>query len=217
VAVNSREALRTHDLLLFRLAGYERAVPDWVDREGDSAWAVVRRQAATRTGMIASGLRGRERFERAAVEIRESDVVRVVSPEDLRFQTVDDLPASGVRESFEIIKANAREWFCAMAWGPTGSLGFQLATRWPVVRESSDLDIILRADAFITPEDARSILGRLGDLPCRVDCLLETPSGAVALAEWAMSSNTAVLLRTARGPVLAKDPWSADVGERAAS
>ena len=205
--MNTESALRTHDLVLFPSAGYEDELPGWVDRGDGYSWAVVRRQKPSREGMVAAGVRGRQRSERKAIELRVDDVLRKASPEDLISTDALDLPASGVRESFETIAAHSATWFGGRAWGPTGSVGFQLATQLPVVRESSDLDLIVRVDAYLAPSEARSILDSLAKLPCRVDCLLETAFGAVALAEWVGSSNSDVLLRTATGPFLTKDPW----------
>ena len=51
---------------------------------------------------------------------------------------------------------------------------------------------------------AAALLDRLADLPARVDVLLETPTGAVALAEYAAGD---CLLRTPTGPRLVRDPW----------
>jgi phosphoribosyl-dephospho-CoA transferase len=208
MVMNTEPALRTHDLLLFPAAAYDDELPDWVDREDGYSWAVVRRQKPTREGIIAAGLRGRQRSERKAIELRVDDVLRKASPEDLVSPDALGLSASGVRESLETIAAHSATWFGGRAWGPTGSVGFQLATQLPVVRESSDLDLIVRVDAYLAPSEARSILDNLAKLPCRVDCLLEMAFGAVALAEWAGSSNSDVLLRTANGPSLTKNPWS---------
>ena len=41
---------------------------------------------------------------------------------------------------------------------------------------------------------------------CRLDILLETPLGGVALVDWAASAPR-VLLKTAAGPQLVRDPW----------
>lgn len=207
MVMNTESALRAHDLLLFPAAAYDGELPDWVDREDGYSWAVVRRQKPTREGMIAAGLRGRQRSERKAIELRVDDIVRTVSPEGLVSLDAVGLSAPGVRGSLETIAAHSASWFGGRTWGPTGSVGFQLATQLPVVRESSDLDLIVRVDAYLAPSEARSILDSLAKLPCRVDCLLETAFGAVALAEWAGSSNSDVLLRTATGPFLTKDPW----------
>jgi len=46
----------------------------------------------------------------------------------------------------------------------------------------------------------------LADANIRTDAQIETPGGAVALAEYAVASGS-VLVRTADGPRLVTDPW----------
>jgi phosphoribosyl-dephospho-CoA transferase len=53
----------------------------------------------------------------------------------------------------------------------------------------------------------------LSSLPVRIDALLETPNGAVSLAEYSTSVGT-MLLRSALGPRLVPDPWSAQLEAR---
>ena len=49
-------------------------------------------------------------------------------------------------------------------------------------------------------------------LPARIDVLLETPTGAVVLAEYA-EDNRLIMQRTAAGPRLVSDPWLASMSE----
>jgi phosphoribosyl-dephospho-CoA transferase len=57
-------------------------------------------------------------------------------------------------------------------------------------------------------DDAARLQAELSSLPVRIDVLLETPNGAVSLAEYSASVG-AMLLRSALGPRLVPDPWSA--------
>jgi phosphoribosyl-dephospho-CoA transferase len=198
---------RTHDLVLFRTRPYGTGIPEWVDLIEGCAWAVVRRQRLASEGMIAAGLRGRERGERVAIDIRASDVVSLVSPESLASPAPAAITNPSISRAISTISTNSFAWFGDRTWGPVGSVGFALATRLPVVRESSDLDLIVRAPDRVSAAEARAILSALDTLPCRVDCLLETANGAVALAEWAASAGGDVLQRTAAGPHLTRDPW----------
>jgi phosphoribosyl-dephospho-CoA transferase len=92
-------------------------------------------------------------------------------------------------------------------WGPGGSVGFELASGVPSTTRDSDLDLVLSADEQLARTDATRLHADLSTLPVRIDLLLETPNGAVALAEYAQGS--AMLLRSAQGPRLVRDPWSA--------
>jgi phosphoribosyl-dephospho-CoA transferase len=51
------------------------------------------------------------------------------------------------------------------------------------------------------------VLSGFISLPATVDVLLETPNGAVALAEY-VSALRPILLRTTTGARLATDPWA---------
>jgi phosphoribosyl-dephospho-CoA transferase len=95
--------------------------------------------------------------------------------------------------------------FLGLAWGPTGSVGFELATGTAVVGPASDLDVVVRAPEPWSHVRARELADDLARLPVRVDTQLDTPSGAVALAEYARGGR--VLLRTPDGPKLTNDPW----------
>jgi phosphoribosyl-dephospho-CoA transferase len=95
--------------------------------------------------------------------------------------------------------------FLGLAWGPTGSVGFELATGVAVADPASDLDVVVRAPEPWSLARARELTDGLARLPVRVDTQLDTPSGAVALTEYARGGR--VLLRTPDGPKLVNDPW----------
>jgi phosphoribosyl-dephospho-CoA transferase len=98
-------------------------------------------------------------------------------------------------------------------WGPGGSVGFELASGVPSATADSDLDLMLCADRPMARRDAALLHADLSKLPVRIDLLLETPHGAILLAEYATAQDV-TLLRSAHGPRLVRDPWSAD-GSRA--
>jgi phosphoribosyl-dephospho-CoA transferase len=97
------------------------------------------------------------------------------------------------------------------SWGPTGSVGFELVSRKPVVTATSDLDLLIRAPKTLSRERATQMLSELESharhVGIRVDVQLETPAGGVALAEWA-AGKPRVMARHARGPSLVADPWA---------
>jgi phosphoribosyl-dephospho-CoA transferase len=95
-------------------------------------------------------------------------------------------------------------------WGPGGSVGFELASGVPAATPNSDLDIVLDAAASMARADAAALHAALSALAVRIDVLLETPNGAVALAEYASSAG-AILLRSPQGARLARDPWRTDL------
>jgi phosphoribosyl-dephospho-CoA transferase len=99
------------------------------------------------------------------------------------------------------------ELFAALglAWGPTGSVGFELATGVAAASTDSDLDVVVRAPEPLPLGNAREIADYLNRLPVRVDAQLDAPVGAVTLADYV--SGGRILLRTPDGPILIRDPW----------
>jgi phosphoribosyl-dephospho-CoA transferase len=96
-----------------------------------------------------------------------------------------------------------------LLWGPTGSVGFELATGLATATPASDLDLLIRAPERLSTAKAEVLLERLSAAPCRVDVQLETPTGAVSIAEYARGEKP-ILVRQTGGPVLVDDPWDPD-------
>ena len=190
-----------HDLLRIAdpgtyLTGSE---PVWVRTSLAAApWVVVRRSTAP-AGQLAVGVRGRSRHERHALLMPIEAAIACRRPEDLRPMAANGparTPAlSALRKAIPILHD------LGLAWGPTGSVGFELATGRPTTTATSDLDLLVRAESLPTPAWAANLISRLSALPVRVDCQLQTPNGAAALAELATGPRTLVL-RTSGGPQL---------------
>jgi phosphoribosyl-dephospho-CoA transferase len=92
-------------------------------------------------------------------------------------------------------------------WGPTGSVGYELATGIAAVTATSDIDLVVRAPHEVSRQRARLLLVELASLPIRIDVQIETPSGAIALAEY-VAGGTQIAFRTVDGPRLVNDPWA---------
>lgn len=210
---------RAHDLLW--LDGPDAftpasEAPAWLDAAWLARSPVVVRREVVAPGRVPVGVRGLERHQRCAGYVGTGRVVECVTPAMLaRFQ---DRPLS---EPCAALRATARDWPCMAAllsvapqldaldldWGPTGSAGFWLATGLPVLRPTSDLDLVVRAPT--RPGDA--VLAVLAALQktaaCQLDIQVDTGSGGFALAEL-MKGAERVMLKTASGPVLTADPWA---------
>lgn len=209
-----RPELGTHALL--RIAAPEvlqcdTPPPEWVVQELRRApWVVVRR-ASVREGLIPVGVRGAPRCMRFAAWLAPGEVRQALSPLELaarrgwrahpRAALVPALAALGkVKECMQRVGL-------ASCWGPTGSVGFELASGCATATPHSDLDLMVQADAPLAGEAAAAVLAEFISLPVTVDVLLETPYGAVALAEY-VSAPRPILLRTAAGGRLTSDPWA---------
>jgi phosphoribosyl-dephospho-CoA transferase len=167
----------------------------------------VVRRARTPSGLIPVGVRGSARSERLAAFLAPAAVAARVTPEDLA-------AARGWRHAFRTrwpgafrVLDTVDELFSSLGltWGPTGSVGFELATEVAVAGSASDLDVVVRAPKPWSLVRARELADDLARLPVCVDTQLDTPTGAIALAEYARGCR--ILLRTPDGPRLVNDPW----------
>lgn len=209
--MNAPAPVRPHDLLWgLSVAALPADAPAWVFDVIEQGHPVVVRRAQVAAGWIAVGVRGRVREQRFATQMLSADITRRVIPEQLTDVCAGsgDGPAlSALRQIHGLMNA------LQLPWGVTGGAGFQLATGVPVLHQDSDLDLILRAPEFFTRERAARLSDALAAAACRIDLQLQTPSGAVALREWAGSSRQ-VLLKADDGARLVSNPWLPE--ERAA-
>jgi phosphoribosyl-dephospho-CoA transferase len=202
--------VRPHDMLrLTSGAGlrHEESAPAWVPTSlARAPWVVVRR-ARGPAGLIPVGVRGSTRAERFAALLAPDAVAVRVTPEDLVAERVWHHMPRARRMGASRVLDTLDELFSSLGlvWGPTGSVGFELATGVAAVGTASDLDVVVRAPEPWPSESTREIADHLSRLPTRVDAQLDTPVGAVMLAEYARGGR--VLLRTPDGPRLTWDPW----------
>jgi phosphoribosyl-dephospho-CoA transferase len=203
--------IATHDLLrvsdLKDLVCHDEA-PSWVTESLEYAPYVVVRRALTLNEMAPVGVRGSQRHQRYAAYLRYDSIQERVTPEQLgreqgwlRNQRLLEIPALNALNSVTAIMDHF-----PLGWGPTGSVGFELASQRPTTTAASDLDLIVRAPDRISRELTRSLYTSLSHLTCRIDVHVETPYGAVSLAEL-MNDRGPFLRRQFPGPVLVVDPW----------
>lgn len=204
---------RPHDLLW--LADASALVPlsplpywasaDWIA----AAPVVVRRQKLADAALLPVGLRGRERSERLAACVPLAAVARCVSPEMLARQSTD-IASNGIAALEALTMSRALLDDIGLPWGPTGGVGFMLATGLPVLHAQSDLDLVLRAPS---PLDRRqtSLLSKLmRSAACRIDLQIDTGFGGFSFTEW-LAGRDRILLKTDTGPLLTRDPWQVEV------
>ncbi len=193
---------RPHDLLWGMPAA---ALPDhspaWARQVLAAGMPVVVRRAQCAAGWVAVGVRGQGREQRLGVHLRLADLQRQLGPEALRWQGESPWPAlQALASAAPVLDATG------LAWGPTGGVGYHLATGSDVLHLGSDLDLVLRTPRYLARSMARDLLDILDRGPCRIDVQLETPAGAIALREWA-SGAARVLLKSNHGARLLADPW----------
>jgi phosphoribosyl-dephospho-CoA transferase len=212
--------MRAHDLL--RISGVadlvyvgselpEKRFPLWVERSLQKAPFVVVRRADLFDGMIPVGVRGSLRQQRSAAYLAPESIRNRITPEQLASNRgwlanarIEEIPGLKVLARIEEKLANL-----PLVYGPTGSIGFELASGLPTATSTSDLDLLIRAPERLPMQLAQELITVFFGSPCRVDAQLETPRGAISLAEYARGQ-TPLLLRQNGGPVLVGDPWSKD-------
>ena len=196
--------IRPHDLLFARGPDAFRAAgprPGWLDAQ---APLVVRREG-TAPGIAAVGARGLHRNERCKGDIALADVADIVTPRMLA-QRLPDRPDHDAPPCIAALHALApRLDALDVDWGPAGGAGYWLACGLPVLRATSDLDLLVR----LPRRPSRATLAALAALPegqpCRIDLQVDTGAGGFALAEYVRGGG--VLLKTDAGPRLVADPW----------
>jgi hypothetical protein len=117
-------------------------------------------------------------------------------------------PPLAQKRPFTAVQQLVERWRdLSLPWGPTGSVGFELATGCPVTTDSSDLDIVIRAEERVSLEQARSLCEHASGIQTKLDIRVETPDCGFALQEYAYTSS-AMLLRYPDGSRIGVDPWT---------
>lgn len=181
--------------------------PAWVNRELPRCpWAVIRRVRGP-TGLIAVGVRGEMRNERWGGYIPQHAVKQIVEPREL-LQVARCSSRIDRTSPIQLLEEVIDRWQgLALPWGPTGSVGFELASGHRVTTELSDLDVVIRASRRLSVECARLLWERVRGLRPRVDVRVETPMCGFALEEYARRPLSQILLRYPDGARIGDDPW----------
>ncbi len=199
---------RPHDLLWgLRPEHLPQEAPAWARAALGGHVPVVVRRAPAEPGWVAVGVRGAAREQRYATWMCLSEISRLVSPQAVartgRWRSHAQPQWSALRALNQMAP---RLDDLGLAWGVTGSRGFELASGISAAHPDSDLDLSLRVPHQLSRAEARTLCALLDQAPGRIDLQLETPHGAVALREWAGEAPR-VLLKTQNGPLLVSDPW----------
>lgn len=199
-----------HDLLAAPASAvtFERNPPHWVHKSLSKRPVVVVRRAECTDGTVPVGVRGSRRAERIAATLPLSEITECIRPEDLVARRAWlSVPRMAILPHFEVLEKLRRLLEpLALTWGPTGGMGYELATKSPCLTAQSDIDIVLRASAPMARSDASTLIAAFAALRVPIDAQLDTGFGAVSLLEFA-SARDRFLMRTCVGPRLVFDPW----------
>jgi phosphoribosyl-dephospho-CoA transferase len=203
-----------HDLLLVKSMTIEEACiaePAWVGHAlGKYPWVVARR-ATSPKDRIAVGVRGQERQQRWGGFVRKDQIVKAIAPWHLRIGLAETMRLSlPAMQSLRFLETELAS--LSNDWGPGGSVGYELASRAPVVTQGSDLDLVISAPDRFDREFAQHLLKKIALAPAKVDVRIETPWCGFSLEEYVRGNSEKLLVRTSTGPRLTTDPWTQRVG-----
>jgi len=182
---------RPHDWLRLRPREsliLDAPAPPWVAAFlSETPWVVVRR-GEIRNDVIPVRVRGLARDQHFDARISTSAVAYRSTPEDLAGRRCDPWRTAQVPAQAALSRVDAILTHRGTAWGPIGSVAFELATHLPVSTPVCDLDLVLRQQEPPSREEARELLKELANAaaPARIDVMIETGWGGVRLASLAL-------------------------------
>ena len=200
-----------HDLLWVNQLANDELTPAWFHLKDLITRPVVVRRAPYEADRIAVGIRGFNRSQRHASFVTSQAVFRHITPEQLvekqgwhTQQQTHPLPHWQTLTQIDRIFRSFD-----LSWGITGSLAFELATAVETANQQSDIDLRILAPTALDKLAASELAKELSTLQQRPDVQIETPQGALALAEWVHTSGS-VMIKSNQGPFLTQNPWQTD-------
>jgi phosphoribosyl-dephospho-CoA transferase len=196
--------IKVHDIIKFtnidKLKRFS-SIPDWVfSTPSASNFGVVRRMPISNK-LIPIGLRGDGRARRFGTYIHEDHIEEVITPNSLvnridEFQDKIYYPTlKSIRDEFAKLD---------LSWGPTGSIGFEIATNMNVTSINSDVDISIYVEA-IDQDLLEEVGGFLRSLDRKIDVQVEVPIlGAFLLNDFLKNQEPGFIVRTPFGPQLCR-------------
>ncbi|MFC6176557.1 malonate decarboxylase holo-ACP synthase [Companilactobacillus huachuanensis] len=184
--------------------------PKWVVDSLTKVPLVIIRRGNIIDGKVPVGVRGVKREQRFAGYIFTKDVVSesIITPYSLIYDTWDLLSKS--RRELPAINALPKivSIMKAYKWGIGGSVGFELASRQATAKNSSDLDLILYEKNHLSREEASLLLKRLNQFGVHADLQVVHGQKGFSLEEFVNNTSETILVKTANGPKLSRDPWT---------
>lgn len=202
-------ALLPHDLLFLNLQTLlPDSAPAWArDAIKEGLPCVVRRDSIS-LEKIPVGFRGTIRSQRYGTFISNKDILKKISPEDaakLLLSTRLKSPQLDYLKDFSKFIQENEELNKSVKWGISGSFGFSLAVGKQYFRDTSDIDLIIRA----SNEEQLNCLAPLKSWiltpKFQLDIQIQTSKGGFSYKEWLNTKK--VLLKTNSGPLLTDNPW----------
>lgn len=170
---------------------------------------VIVRRGNIVDGKVPVGVRGVKREQRFAgyISIKIVAAENLITPDALIHGTWDVLSKS--RQELPAIKALPKivPIMKEYKWGIGGSVGFELASRQATAKNSSDLDLILYEKKHLSREVASVLLKKLNQFGVHADLQVVHGQKGFSLEEFVNNTSKTILVKTANGPKLSRDPW----------
>lgn len=184
--------------------------PEWVVDSLTKVPLVIIRRGNIVDGKVPVGVRGVKREQRFAGYIPVKAVVseNIITPDSLIHDTWDVLSKS--RRELPAISALPKivPIINEYKWGIGGSVGFELASQQATAKNSSDLDLILYEENHLSREEASALLKQLNQFGVHADLQVVHGQKGFSLEEFVNNTSKTILIKTANGPKLSKDPWT---------
>lgn len=197
-----------HDLLKINSTSVlSDELPSWAKSIFPNSLTAVVRRSPKRKGQIPVGIRGIKREQRFATYIDPECVIKITTPYELVEQE-SWKEISRKRQSLPAIEAlpQVNRVLKNYRWGISGSVGFELATKTPSAKITSDLDLVWLPRRPIDKKTAGQLLKQLNQFGVHADLQVIQGNNGFSLEEYANSTST-IMMKTLEDPILVTDPW----------
>lgn len=201
-----------HDLVFFQQAKDLKltTMPAWTKEMLQACCVGIVRRDLFQANLLPIGIRGKQKNQRLAAYLPVNKVIGHLTPQDIlqaylqaTMQPIDEtLPLwQNLKEIVAIATTFSQEI------GLGGSAQFELATQIPMVKATSDLDLIVKNPAKISKKAARDLLNQINAYGIHVDLQILANHNGFSLEEYAFQQTNKIMLKTTKGPILTANPW----------
>ena len=177
---------------------FDKELPTWATEFVEKVPYVVVKRGEEKTGMVPIGIRGTTRQQRFGCYMRQDNILQIYKPYEL---IECESNCSIWNEVAQLLAIIFETYSDRIAYGPTGSVGFELASGYEATTNSSDLDLFIQPIQPLEIEVSKKILEQLLEINAKMDVTLETPIGYVALEEYC-NGQAPYLVKTNKGELL---------------
>lgn len=93
-------------------------------------------------------------------------------------------------------------------FGITGSAGYEIVTGDMMVKETSDLDLVLNVAHQISLNELKKLWENVNQFSVHADVQLVNADRGFSLEEFVQQNGRSVLIKSGSGPFISNDPWN---------